>query len=365
MQLEFEAKKYALKRYPSTSNRTMLPANAADRYLLKYMEKEGLQEATTIIYNDQFGALGTVLNRAENYWVMANASHYKALQGNVIENNDSLVLQTVHPLDKLSFQPELAVLKVPKSLALFELYLVQVAQALASEGQVVCSFMTKYFTKQLLEIAGRYFEVVEQSLAWKKSRLIILKKPKKELTLPDMLHGLTYGTEVYKQYWGVFSAQHIDYATQFFIEEWNLPEEADQILDLASGNGILAAKLQEKYPSATLHLVDDAYLAIESSKQNIQSDKAFFYLEDSLDIIPSESLDLVVSNPPFHFEHDISIEVALKLFESVARCLKSGGFFTLVANKHLGYEEHLAKWFNTIERIAGNDKFIVLKCEKE
>ena len=61
---------------------------------------------------------------------------------------------------------------------LFRLYLQQLTVALDEKAIVICGFMTKYFTPQMLEIANEYFEEVEQSLAWKKSRLLILSKPK-------------------------------------------------------------------------------------------------------------------------------------------------------------------------------------------
>ncbi|MBL4708340.1 MAG: methyltransferase, partial [Flavobacteriales bacterium] len=49
--------------------------------------------------------------------------------------------------------------------------------------------------------------------------------------------------EGYKQYWGVFSAKHIDYATQYFLEHIKLNPTDNSILDLASGNGVIGNEI--------------------------------------------------------------------------------------------------------------------------
>ncbi|MGB1284834.1 MAG: methyltransferase, partial [Polaribacter sp.] len=71
-----------------------------------------------------------------------------------------------------------------------------------------------------------------------------------------------------------------------------------------------------------------------------------------------------VSNPPFHFEHENNIEVALNLFSEVQNCLKLGGRFVLVANKHLNYKTHLDKLFCKTEVLAENKKFVIYECLK-
>ena len=43
------------------------------------------------------------------------------------------------------------------------------------------------------------------------------------------------------------------------------------------------------------------------------------------------------------FEFENNIEVSIELFKEVYRCLKMGGRFVLVANKHLNYKTHLQK----------------------
>ena len=74
-----------------------------------------------------------------------------------------------------------AIVKIPKTIDLFELYLQHATLNLKQSSTVVCAFMTKHFTKAMIEVAERYFNRVEQSRAVKKARLIILSDKKMQL----------------------------------------------------------------------------------------------------------------------------------------------------------------------------------------
>ena len=134
------------------------------------------------------------------------------------------------------------------------------------------------------------------------------------------------------------------------------------ILDLGSGNGILSYEAHRQKPDAVVHLVDDSFLAIESSKININSKKTFFHYQDDLKQFEDNSFDLVLSNPPFHFEHEINLEISLGLFGEVKRCLKKNGSFQLVTSNHLNLKTQLHKFFHMVKVIDQNKKFIVYKC---
>ena len=255
-------------------------------------------------------------------------------------------------------------MKVPKSVNLFELYLAQIAACIKDDGIVYCSFMTRHFTKQLLSISNKYFEVVEQSLAKKKARVLILKK-RIDVEQPKLINKLTLSdSEEISQYYGVFSAKEIDQATQFFIENLQLDENTKEVLDLASGNGVLGFIVQKQLPDCKIHLIDDFYLAVESSKLNIKGDNVCFHYNDTLKEIEDNSIDLVVSNPPFHFEYETNIEISLSLFKDVSYCLKPGGKFQLVANHHLNYGSHLERIFNSVVKTEKNNKFEIYTCIK-
>nr|WP_321451429.1 methyltransferase [uncultured Carboxylicivirga sp.] len=353
---------FKIDRYPATSLSSLKPWNAADEYIVSYIEEHKLQSPTVIV-NDRFGFQPLALQNLNPTIIIDYKSQEKAILKNVATNNidtNNFTFSNILSTDNADFN--LGIVKVPKSMELFSLYLHQLSQIINDEGTVLCGFMTKYFTPSMLEVANKYFGKVEQSLAWKKSRLLILsdaiKKQDESLTetipLPDG-KNLT-------QYKGVFSSKKIDVGTRFLLEHLIIEENENTILDLACGNGIIAHQLSEQKTDAEFHLIDDFYLAVESAKLNLP--KASCHFNNELNDFQEGLFDLIVTNPPFHFGHETNIEVSLDLFKQTCQCLKSTGRFVIVANKHLNYSTHLRKMYRNVVIAAENAKFQIIECRE-
>jgi 16S rRNA G1207 methylase RsmC len=352
-------------RYPNTTDCSLKAWSAADELLLGQVLDQNLSGKKIITYNDRFGYLNCQLHQSDVLSVISYKSQEKShkinLKNNGFKFDDS---QFINPLSSIEEKVDIALMKVPKSVNLFELYLAQIATCIRDEGVVYCSFMTRHFTKQLLSISNKYFEVVEQSLAKKKARVLILKK-KKEVNEDELINKLNLSdNEFLRQYYGVFSAKEIDQATQFFIDNLQIDESTKEVLDLAAGNGVLGYIIQKQLTNCRIHLIDDFYLAVESAKLNLKGEDVYFHYNDTLKEIEENSIDLVVSNPPFHFEYETNIEISLSLFKDVTYCLKQGGKFQLVANRHINYGPHLERIFNKVIRVVHNDKFEIYNCIK-
>lgn len=360
-----KGKQFNIERYPHTDNKSLKAWNAGDEYVLKYLSEKNISDKSLVVSNDKFGFLSTILSSELATSIVDYKSQEKAFIKNFEANEiDINTVKIVSPLSELSDRIDFGLIKIPKSTDLFRLYLNQIHKHLSSEGEVICSFMTKNFNKTILNIANEFFESVEQSLAWKKSRLLILKN-KKEIKDQSLLNVITYNSEKdFKQYLGVFSAKNIDYASQYFINYISINDGDNKLLDLASGNGVLGYDLRSKCKDCELHLVDDSFLAVESSKLNLENENTHFHHSDSLGIFENDYFDLVVSNPPFHFEFENNIEISLELFKGVHRVLKNNGRFQLVANLHLNYRVHLEKIFSSVEILGELDKFVVYECVK-
>ena len=361
MIISYKDTEYTFSRYPATSNRSLTPWSALDGHLLNYAEQEEVQPQSVAIYNDRFGALACILHPHQPFSIINYKSQKKAHILNFEKNNLEIKKENwLNPLENIPSTIQMGLIKIPKSMDLFQLQLFQLSKALSEEGVVFCSFMTKYFSPQILKIANQFFEVVEQSKAWKKSRVVILQK-KKPLQDISIINKIPFQDQTYQQYFGVFSAKNIDIATQFFIEILKPQKDNFRVLDLASGNGVLAHTIQLENPTNELHLMDDSWLAIESSKLNLK-ENSFFHYSDSMEIFEDKYFDLVVSNPPFHFENETNIEVSIKLFTEVGRCLKEDGKFQLVASRHLNFNTHLIKIFKDVYVIAEDEKFEIYEC---
>lgn len=369
MPYTYQGQSFHITRYPETTNRSLRAWNTGDEYVLLKLEEMELSSKTLAIYNDRFGFLSSTLSHLSPLVIIDRKSQQKSIEKNLSTNNLTWEPgQWLSPLDEISGTVDIGIIQIPKTLDLFRLYLNHLVPSLADEGLVICSFMTKYFSPQMLNIAGEFFEEAEQSLARKKARVLVLRK-KKTSQKVSVLNSIKFSfdenhAEELKQYFGVFSGDNIDYATQFLIEHLKVEETDQTVLDMASGNGVIARAIQLKKPDADIHLLDNSLLAIESSKLNLNSENTHFHWDDTLEDFAGESIDLAVSNPPFHFGYETNIEVSTKLFREVFDVLKPGGRFICVANQHLNYKTHLDKIFKSVEIIAQNKKFILYKSLK-
>lgn len=370
MTFTYQKRDYTFERYPETSNKSLRAWSSADEYILLKLDELDAKPDTLAIYNDRFGFLSCMLNDRDPQLIVDHKSQQKATELNLQKNGLTKTNEVWNsPLEDLEEPVDAAIISIPKTMDLFRLYLHHATGALKEDGVVLCSFMTKYFTPQMLDIAGEFFEEVDQSLARKKARVLVLKnkKPVKDISLVNAIPFVFKEgeePEELKQYHGVFSSTNIDFATQFLISHLELNEDDEKVMDLASGNGVIARAMQIQKPEAEIHLLDDSRLALESSRMNMNEGKVEYHWADSLSELDEDTFDLVVSNPPFHFEHETNIEVSTRLFEEVKKVLKPGGRFICVANQHLNYKTHLSKIFEKGEIIAKSDKYILYKSEK-
>ncbi len=351
-----------IKRYDLSDDKSLKAFSAADELILERFSEMNSKDKPLAIYNDRFGYLTCHLADLATSTVYTNKSQLNAITSNCKANGLNFE-NYFNPLSPLQKKVDLVLLKVPKSLALFELHLQHISENSTKKVQVVIGFMTRYFSPKMIEIAEKYFEIVKQSRAIKKARTATLTG-KKKIKKASLIDSLEFNNDTYQQYWGVFSAKRIDYATQYFLKHLKVDSKNQTILDLASGNGVIAKEISKKLPQSTFHLVDDSYLAVESAKLNVRGENVHHYFGNNLSNFEEHCFDLIVSNPPFHFEHEINIQIPIQLFKECFRCLKHGGTLQIVANNHLNYTNHLKTIFPRVETVAQNENFVVITCEK-
>ncbi|MDA8886060.1 methyltransferase [Bacteroidia bacterium] len=362
--MQYNNKTINLQRYPNTTNRSLRPWSAADELLLFEAQKIGLEDKTIALGYDTFGALAIALHKHKPHSIINHNSQLKATKLNLDNNGlDSKDFEYVNPLNIKTKNVDLVLLKVPKSLELFQL-IIQQFHSISNDGtSILCGFMTRNFTASVLEIAKEYFEDVSQSLAVKKARVLILKKPKNPAEKSPLFHSVKNDLDLnLKQYSGVFSSNKIDKATIILLENLPAVSAGAQILDLACGNGVIAAYVQKQEPTAQISVIDDNFLAIASAKLNLGKENINYHWSDTVTAVRDQKFDLILCNPPFHFEYENTIEISLRLFKEAKNALKQNGAFYIVANTHLNYRTHLAKLFKEVRQVVQSGKYEVLCC---
>lgn len=351
-----------IRRYPKASDPSLKSWSAADELLIQHCLEHGESNdrlEKCIVLHDLFGYLSCQLNEYKPQTAITFASQEYAITVNMEKNSCSRI-QLRGVTDKWEVA-HTAVMKIPKSLELFQLYLNRLSNVLESEGVVFCGFMTRNFTDGWIKLAQEYFSEVSQSRAQKKARVLVLKgpKPKDEFLIKEHMDDEGH---LWKQYLGVFSSGRIDPASRFLMEHLSVPKGDVKVVDVGSGNGVLGKFVLSANPDADLHLVDDSHLAVLSGALNVTGKNVSHHCSRDLSFLENNSCDLVVSNPPFHFEYEINMDVAFKIFSEAGRVLRETGELWVVANNNLPYKPELLKHFTQCDVIAQNRKFIIYKC---
>jgi 16S rRNA (guanine1207-N2)-methyltransferase len=366
---------YRLKRLPLRPNELLRAWDAADEYLLEYITEQ-LQppkEARTLIFNDSFGALALGLHDwqpcaiSDSYLSQAS-TRLNLAENQIPEDHVTLLNSLEHPNGVF----DLVIIKVPKTLAYLEDFLIRLQPFINEKTQVIAAGMIKNLPASVWDLLERLIGKTTTSLAQKKARLIF-STPNPERVTPKNPYPVYYSLEstAYKicNHANVFSRASLDIGTRFLLAHLPFMSEARDIVDLGCGNGVVGLMLAETHSEATVHFVDESFMAVASAKQNFQ--QAFaetrqgkFYVTDSLTEFVSESMDLIVCNPPFHQQHTVGDQIALTMFKQAKRVLKKNGQFWVIGNRHLGYLQTLKKLFVKADLVASNPKFMIINAKK-
>ena len=194
--------------------------------------------------------------------------------------------------------------------------------------------------------------------------MLILKSPKDTIEKIPLFHTVKNDLDLnLKQYSGVFSSEKVDPATQVLLEHIPATSDSDNVLDLACGNGVIAAYIQKQNPKTQLAVLDDNFLAIASAKLNLGKENINYHWSDTVTACRDQKFDLILCNPPFHFEYENTIDISLQLFKEAKNALKQNGAFYIVANTHLNYRTHLIKLFKEVSQVTESGKFEVILCK--
>lgn len=174
---------------------------------------------------------------------------------------------------------------------------------------------------------------------------------------------------------GVFGQGRIDEGSQLLLSslqeaQTELPQQG-RCLDLGCGNGLLGAWMLRQSPNLQLLASDVSGFALAATRQTLQANglvaevhpgDIFKGLEA---VCPAQSLDWIITNPPFHTGTATDYELSQRLIAEAPYFLKPGGQLWLVANRFLPYPDLLDAAFGCFERRAVTGKFTVYQSIKK
>jgi len=365
---------FVLHRWPLRSEASLRAWDAADEYLLDYLFGKGLSgNQRVLIVNDSFGALAVALHKQKPEVMSDSFCSQLATRYNLQANHLSIdQVKLISSLDDPADILDWLVIKVPKTLALLEYQLIRLHPYITPDTQIIIAGMVKNLPTSVWKLLERLVGVTDTSLAKKKAKLIF-SQLKPALVLPSNPYPIQYHLEhtdyIISNHANVFSRDSLDIGTRFFLQNLPINSNFRNIVDLGCGNGVVGLMAATKNPAATMYFVDESYMAVSSAKQNFKRvfadiRQANFMVSDGLMTFDTESIDVVLCNPPFHQNHSISDTVATSMFKQSRYVLKKGGELWVIGNRHLPYYSELKKIFSNCLLIASNTKFSIFKATK-
>ncbi len=362
-----------LIRQPEQPNEPLQAFDAADEYLLNYLaEQQPTVQTRVLVLNDSFGALAASL--VGKTQVTSSGDSFLAFQG--LEKN---LLRNSHAFDAVPKVPanqpftgpfDRVLIRVPKTLALLEEQLIRLQGQLAPGAQVVAAAMIKHLPRAAGDLLERYIGPVHASLAVKKARLLIATAEARVAAVSPYPTRYQLDTPAIEllNHANVFCREGLDIGTRAFLP--HLPKNlgAARVADLGCGNGVLAIASALQNPDAQYTLVDESFMAVQSAAENwraaLGDRDVIVRAGDGLAEQESQSLDVVLCNPPFHQQQVVGDFLAWRMFQQAREALVVGGALYIVGNRHLGYHSKLARLFRGVEQVAATPKFVILKARK-
>lgn len=162
---------------------------------------------------------------------------------------------------------------------------------------------------------------------------------------------------------GVFGHGKVDEGTLLLLKtlEAHLPRRPLSVLDMGCGDGIISAWLASR--GHTVTAVDVNAFAVEACRQTLAANQLTGSVceSDVYRALGDTRFDLIVSNPPFHQEREISYGPSARLIDEARQHLTPKGQLVLVANAFLPYPERLERAFGSFETLADNRRFRVYR----
>ncbi len=361
---------FHVRRFPLRKRELLRAWDAADEYLLQECSLLVPVKQPVLVVNDSFGALTVALNEHPLQSWSDSFLSQQATRFNYHENRlDPESVSMVNSLDLPATPFQAVLFKIPKTLALMEYQLLRLRPLLSEQTVLLFGGMVKNMPASVWKLLEKIIGPVETGLARKKARLLKARLDPHLKPPPNpypTVYQLEQTTDRISNHANVFSREKLDIGTRFFLQHLPRIENPQVIADLGCGNGVLGLMTAKANPQVSVHFIDESYMAIASARENFQrlcpGRNAGFHIADGLSDFTVDVLDRVFCNPPFHQHSVVGDHIATSMFAGAASALKPGGELWVIGNRHLNYHYKLKRWFNRIELVASNKKFVVLKA---
>ncbi len=381
---------FVLHRYPERTRAGLRAWDSADSLLLHRVAgvdpgidaiwAPAAADGRTLIIGDAFGALTVGLAARAPATVIDSYCSRVAVRENLESAGSQLSAVEVRGLDEPLEGPgggasvDLVVIRPPRQLALLEHALRLVVPLLDRGTLVVAADMVRHVHSSTLEVFERVIGPTCTTRALRRARLIE-SRWEGPLTTGDwswpQQHRGPHGLMV-TAWPGVFAAGRTDRATELLADHLPAIGPGNHVVDLGCGDGVLGTLAA--VDGADVTFVDDSALAVKSARATflaaggdpssarfVHGNSLFDWDERDGSAIAQGSVDLVVTNPPFHEHRAMGDAVAWQMFVDSHRALRPGGELLVVGNRHLAHHAKLRRIFGNCDVVASTSRYVVVR----
>ena len=237
-----------------------------------------------------------------------------------------------------------AVGEMPKSLARLDYLARSIAGAGFDDVRVVLGANNKHLARSMNAALGESFTDVAASLGRGKFRCLVASGPRKVAYEPLLGDGLV-------AVGGVFSGAKPDRGGELLRS--CLPAEPGRLLDLGCGNGSVTRGMGGVATDA------DADAVLSARAIGLEAT-----WDDAGSRLPDASSDTTALTPPFHDGTTVDATLVQHLLDASVRLLAPGGALYVVHNSHLRYRGEVERRFASVEQIARDTTFTVLRATR-
>jgi len=362
-----------LHRYPLRSNEQLQAWDAGDEYLINTVQEMELTSSQRIlILNDSFGALSCWFSERHQVFMMSDSyiSHQATKQN--LEANSCTAVTLLTTIDEIPKDIDLVLMQIPRNNRHLTWLLDRLRHALNAKCPIISVNKAKEIHTSTLQLFEKHLGETKTSLAWKKHRLVhSYANCKQPMSTQEEVKWAVDGEQIeLVNLPNVYSGESLDQGARLLLQ--HLPSDNLQdFIDLGCGNGVLSVKLAKLNPHAKITCVDESFMAIESAQRNLNNNlleerEIHCIANNCLDNIESNSASFIVCNPPFHQQQAVTDHIAWQMFCDSKQVLKQGGKLLVIGNRHLGYDNKLARIFSNskVKTVASNKKFVILQATK-
>ncbi len=365
-----------LGRQPYDGDPALQAWSAIDSLLASHaLSSQTPDKQLHVVYNDAFGALSTLLIKNEKTVAQISDSCLSQrctlwnLEANGLDSEKLFLLDSLSVPRSDANQTPMVLYRVPKSHALLEFQLYQIRSFLPEGATVTAAAMVKDLHSSTLEVFEKVLGTTVTELADQKARLI--RSTVEAKTLPPNPYPTTWAVPSLRvklvNHASVFSRDELDGGTRLLLQHFpKIGTGPKTVIDLGCGNGILGLAAARRAPEADIYCVDESFMAVWSARESFRVNelggRGSFLTGDGLEDFEKHSADLILLNPPFHYQNAQTLEIAWALFDQAKEVLRPDGELWVVSNRHLGHHKALAQRFGTVRTAALDEKFIVLRA---